>query len=285
MMQSLSASAVSATSATSRRLFTAAAAAAAAVPCYLSSQSVAAASPLIPRGAAPSHTPATRRYQSTANRTKRALNIAPHASFLKNGGGRDKAGAGSSSGSSSQVATTLGTIPSASGNGATTLLYNPPASAPSVYQTPFKFLPKSDPRRRSNLTALFKTAPASSSPSSSSSSSASSSSSSSSQQTPQAPELGHRSYAPTKQYHLTEQDVAEIRRLRALDPIEWSVHRLARHFECSPIFVMLVVRSSAEHRQAKLAQAEAARARWGPIRSKARSERVKRREMLYNGDL
>ncbi|CAK7234750.1 hypothetical protein SCUCBS95973_009040 [Sporothrix curviconia] len=260
-MQSLSASAVSATSVTSRRLFTTAAASSS-----LSSQSICA--PLIPHGAAPSHIPADRRYQSTANRTKRALNIAPHASFLKNGGGRDKAGTGSSSGASSHVATTLGTIPAASGNGATTLLYNPPASASSVYHTPFKFLPKSDPRRRSNLTALFKSAPASSSPS-----------------TSQAPELGHRSYAPTKQYHLTEEDVAELRRLRALDPIEWSVHRLARHFECSPIFVMLAVRSSAEHRQAKLAQAEAARARWGPIRSKARSDRVKRREMLYNGDL
>ncbi|CAK7209558.1 hypothetical protein SBRCBS47491_000484 [Sporothrix bragantina] len=270
-MQSLSTSAMSATSATSRRLFNAAAA----VSYPLSSQSIAiTSSPLIPHGAAPSThttTPADRRYQSTANRTKRALNIAPHASFLKNGGGRDKAGSGSSSGSSSQVATTLGTVPSANGNGTTTLLYNPPASAPSVYQTPFKFLPKSDPRRRSNLTALFKSTPTSSSSSSSPS--------------PQAPELGHRSYAPTKQYHLTEQDVAEIRRLRTLDPIEWSVHRLARHFECSPIFVMLAVRSSAEHKQAKLAQAEAARARWGPIRSKARSERVKRREMLYNGEL
>ncbi|CAK7271674.1 hypothetical protein SEPCBS57363_004744 [Sporothrix epigloea] len=223
----------------------------------------------IPRCAVPTHTPADRRYQSTANRTKRALNIAPHASFLKNGGGRDKAGTGSSSGSSSQVATTLGTIPSAGGT--TTLLYNPPASAPSVYQTPFKFLPKSDPRRRSNLTALFK--------------STSFTSSSSASQAPQAPELGHRSYAPTKQYHLTEQDVAELRRLRTLDPIEWSVHRLARKFECSPIFVMLAVRSSPEHRQAKLAEAEAARSRWGPIRSKARSNRVKRREMLYKGEL
>ncbi|CAK7267343.1 hypothetical protein SEPCBS119000_002500 [Sporothrix epigloea] len=235
----------------------------------LSSQRIVTTLPSIPRGTLPSHTPAGCRYQSTANRTKRALNIAPHASFLKNGGGRDKAGTGSSSGSSSQVATTLGTIPSS--NGTTTLLYNPPASAPSVYQTPFKFLPKSDPRRRSNLTAFFK--------------STSSAASSSTSQSTQSPELGHRSYTPTKQYHLSEQDVAEIRRLRSLDPIEWSVHRLARHFECSPIFVMLVVRSSAEHRQAKLAEAEAARSRWGPIRTKARSDRLKRREMLYKGEL
>lgn len=98
--------------------------------------------------------------------------------------------------------------------------------------------------------------------------------------------LAHRNFEPApQQYHLTEADVAEIRRLRAVDPIEWSVHRLAHQFQCSPIFVMMVVRSSAEHRQAKQQQVAAVRERWGPIRIKARAERVKRREMLYNGEL
>ncbi|KAL1897391.1 hypothetical protein Sste5346_004127 [Sporothrix stenoceras] len=212
---------------------------------------------------------ADRRYQSSANRTKRALNIAPHASFLKGGGGREKAGVGSSSGSSTQVAGALGTIE----NSSTTVLYNPPASAPSVYQTPFKFLPKSDPRRRQNLTTLFAKASSTTALSSSSSE-------------PAAPALRHSNFSPAPQkYHLSERDVEEIRRLRALDPIEWSVHRIAQHFQCSPIFVMMVVRSSAEHRDATKERVAAVRARWGPIRSKARAERVKRREMLYNGEL
>ncbi|CAK7200965.1 hypothetical protein SEUCBS139899_003665 [Sporothrix eucalyptigena] len=267
-MQSFSASA---TSATSRRFLTAAATSSSS---SISSSAILSssycASPLI------QHAPADRRYQSTANRTKRALNIAPHASFLKNGGGRDKFGVGSSSGSAGQVATTLGTVQS--NGGTTTLLYNPPASAPSVYQTPFKFLPKSDPRRRSNLTALFQGSRQSSLAGFPADSSSPTSS-------PTAPELPHRNYAPTKKYHLSEEDVAEIRRLRAEDPIEWSVLRLAAKYECSPIFVMLVVRSSAEHRQAKQAEVAAARARWGPIRTKARADRMKRREMLYNGEL
>ncbi|KJR89106.1 60S ribosomal protein L20 [Sporothrix schenckii 1099-18] len=236
-----------------------------------STTSTSSASPLIP-----SHSQrlADRRHQSTANRTKRALNIAPHASFLTRGGGRDKAGAGSSSGAASEVATALGTIESKSAAGSTTtLLYNPPASAPSVYQTPFKFLPKSDPRRRSNLTNLFART-------------SSTTASTSSAPTPRAPALAHRNFAPApQQYHLTPEDVDEIRRLRAQDPLEWSVHRLAHKFQCSPIFVMMVVRSSAEHRAAKQQQAAAARARWGPIRTKARAERVKRREMLFNGEL
>ncbi|EFX01488.1 60S ribosomal protein [Grosmannia clavigera kw1407] len=197
--------------------------------------------------------PAARRHQSTANRTKRALNIPPHASFL-----------GKTPDASS--ASVIGTL----GSSSATLIYNPPASAPSVYQTPFKFLPKTDPRRRANLMSLF----------SSSSSPASSTSS------PTAPVVKPRQLSADQQkYHLTEADVAEMRRLRTTDPLEWSVVRLARHFNCSPIFVMLVVRSSADHRAQIKERVDAARDRWGPIRTKARAERLKRRELLYNGEL
>lgn len=170
-----------------------------------------------------------------------------------------------------QVAGTIGTIE----NSSTTILYNPPSSAPSVYHTPFKFLPKSDPRRRQNLTSLFSRA-----------SSSSSTTTAVAPGEPGAPALRHSNYQPAaKAYHLTQDDVAEIRRLRQLDPIEWSVHRIAQHFECSPIFVMMVVRSSQEHQQQVKERVEAARSRWGAIRTKARVDRVKRREMLYNGEL
>ncbi len=203
--------------------------------------------------------PADHRYQSSARRTKRALNVKPDESFV--------GGAG----------TPLGTIkapPSATST--TTLLYNPPASAPSVYQTPFKFLPKSDPRRRANLTNLFKSV----------SSQGPSEQSSSSLAALTSPIIPHKSYAPPpKQYHLTEEDVAEMRRLRTLDPLEWSVQRLARKFQCSPIFVMIVVRSSSEHQARRQEQLAAVRQRWGPIRTKARADRAKRLELLHNGQL
>lgn len=200
--------------------------------------------------------PAGRRYKATASRTKRSLNIAPHASF----GGKKFQASGASvlgkfGGSSSAAATA-------------TLLYNPPASAPSVYQTPFKFLPRSDPRRKSNLMSLF----ASSTPSSSSDH--------------LSPILPTRHLAPDrKKYHLTEADVAEMRRLRTTDPIQWSVLRLAQHFDCSAIFVMKVVQSSREHRAQIQEGIEAVRKRWGPIRTRAKEERAKRREMLFNGEL
>ncbi|KAJ9156400.1 hypothetical protein NKR23_g1527, partial [Pleurostoma richardsiae] len=74
-----------------------------------------------------------RRHKSTANRTKRALSVPPHPSFLAHGAPVEQ---------QQQLQQDH-------------IIFNPPSSAPSVFHTPFKFLPRSDPRRRANLTALF----------------------------------------------------------------------------------------------------------------------------------
>jgi len=191
----------------------------------------------------------TVRHKSSTRRTKKALNVPPHPSFLANKQGD-------------------------------TIIFNPPASAASVYHTPFKFLPKSDPRRRTNLAALFESSttltfnPSSAVPDQQ-------------QQPPPAelpPRVNHERYTADK-YHLTKADVEEMRRLRAEDPVEWSVLKLARRYNCSPIFVMLTTKTSEEYRASVRARIDEARRQWGPIRTKARADRRKRMEMLYRGEI
>ncbi|RYP45536.1 hypothetical protein DL768_008128 [Monosporascus sp. mg162] len=203
-----------------------------------------------------------RRQQSTASRTKKALKIPPHPSFL--------------------------TPPS----GASHVVFNPPPSAPSVYHTPFKFLPKSDPRRQANLAQLLlrnASSPSPTIPSSPSSVPTSSSSTSSTSEHPAAelpPTLTadeHERSQPRR--NVTREQVEEMRALRAEDPATWSVHKLAARFGCTPWFVMMCCKSSAEHRAAERARKEAIRARWGPVRALAREERRKRKALLLRGEL
>ncbi|XXH03686.1 hypothetical protein Hte_010092 [Hypoxylon texense] len=195
--------------------------------------------------------PASRRYQSTTSRTKRALKIAPHPSFLS----------------------------TPSSDSASRVIYNPPSSSPSVYHTPFKFLPRSDPRRQANLTQLLRTSSDLLTSSPSSSSSPSSPSSEQHQSLP--PELK----APPQKYNVTQEQVDEMRRLRAEDPEAWSVHRLADRYGCAPYFVMMCCRADREHRDRERARLDAVKARWGPIRAAAREERKKRRALLLKDAL
>ncbi|KAF6832535.1 54S ribosomal protein L20, mitochondrial [Colletotrichum plurivorum] len=185
------------------------------------------------------------RGHKTTTRTKKALNIAPHPDF----------------------------VPSASLGGGHTILVNPPAAAPSVYHTPFKFLPPTDPRRRANLSSLFnKTTPSNESSSSTSSTSL-----------PPAIKVPARGANP--RYHLTKDDVAEIRRLRAEDPVKWSVTALARKFDCSEVFITICTPAPREHKERVAARLEAVKSKWGGIRTRAREDRSRRKEMLFKGEL
>ncbi|KAK3359121.1 mitochondrial ribosomal protein subunit L20-domain-containing protein [Lasiosphaeria hispida] len=199
-------------------------------------------------------TAAGARKQSTRSRTKRALNIPPHPSFLEP---QQKPG----------------------GNH---IVFNPPASAPSVFHTPFKFLPKSDPRRRANLPAsLF----------------ASSTTIQYNHTTPSstsqlddpdfianAPLIGSDCSTP-KPHHLTPTDVEEIRRLRTEDPVKNSVAVLSERYKCSKLFIMMCVSSPREHRDKIKSALEMVRQRWGPRRAAAREDRRRRWEMLFNSEL
>ncbi|KAK8084827.1 60S ribosomal protein [Apiospora hydei] len=153
----------------------------------------------------------------------------------------------------------------------------PPSAAPSVYHTPFKFLPPSDPRRQAQLSSLLRgstgLAPTAAPTNST---------------TPterEIPALGENHQVPVPKFNVTREQVAEMRALRAADPTKWSVVRLAEKFECSKLFVMICCKASAEHQARERERKEAIKARWGPIRSQAREDRKKRRTLLLRGEL
>ncbi|QUC23297.1 uncharacterized protein UV8b_07538 [Ustilaginoidea virens] len=188
---------------------------------------------------------APQRGHKTAARTKRALKLPPHDSFLPS-----RASA----------------FPAAD-----SIIYNPPASEASPAHTPFIFLPRGDPRRLALL--RMRTNPGAPPP-------------------PGDDAVSEADLPPlmkykrrTARYHLTQEDIDEIRRLRAQDPIEWSVGRLARKFDCSDVFVKMVAPASPEHHKWLQARLESKMARWGPKKAQAREDRKRRAGMLYRGEL
>ncbi|KAL8288866.1 hypothetical protein RB597_000784 [Gaeumannomyces tritici] len=186
-----------------------------------------------------------RRTKLTSNRLKRALNIPPHPDFLID--------------------------PSRSQGDV--VIFNPPASEPSVYHTPFKFLPKNDPRRRSNLANLFTSVYPSKSP-----------------HTGDAAALPVDSLpavkTPTSRL-VTEAEVREMREKRLSDPKRWSVTVLAREYKTTKPFVMLATGTAkmTAHKREMQAELDKVKERWGPKKIKAREDRDRRREMMFNGEI
>lgn len=88
-----------------------------------------------------------------------------------------------------------------------------------------------------------------------------------------------------KIHHLTPKEVAEIRHLRAEDPVVNSVGALAKKFGCSHMFIQMCTHAPKEHQQEHKAKLAAIRARWGPIRAKAREDRMRRKQMLLRGEI
>ncbi|KIX07164.1 uncharacterized protein Z518_01817 [Rhinocladiella mackenziei CBS 650.93] len=135
------------------------------------------------------------------------------------------------------------------------IIFNPPPSMPSVYHTPNIFLPKNDRRKVSpdpeTRTLQVEVA----------------------QQMPAA----KRPYE--KKYHLTEKDVEEMRALRIADPTQWTINRLAKKFDCSPVFAMYVSQGLAKEKgeQQKLV-GQIVKSRWGTKRREAREDRELRTE-------
>ncbi|KAK7749192.1 hypothetical protein SLS62_008373 [Diatrype stigma] len=203
-----------------------------------------------------------RRHQATTSRTKRALKIAPHPSFLTGQPSRN----------------------------ANHIVFNPPSSKPSVYHTPFAFLPKSDPRRQANLAQQLLSPPGSV---------AHSVAVQKQEQARQAQQDRQdrvdQGLPPTltadeeervnPRYHVTREQVEEMRQLRADDPERWSVLRLAERYGCTNYFVMMCCKASPEHQARERERKEAIRARWGPIRTQAREERRKRKALLLRDEL
>ncbi|KAI9858432.1 MAG: hypothetical protein M1824_004299 [Vezdaea acicularis] len=172
-----------------------------------------------------------RRHESSYRRTNKKLRVKPDSSYLL----------------------------SATSPQRDHIIFNPPSSAPSVLQTPLKFLPKTDPRR-----TLF-----------AASGLHSSVVVDQSVKSPQLPPPVRKPYE--KSYHLTEKEVEEIRTLRTSDPEVWTRQKLAKRFNCSSLFVGMVCEASKEQKQRQAQKLEDVKARWGPRRRTAREDRARRR--------
>ncbi|KAB8076693.1 mitochondrial ribosomal protein subunit L20-domain-containing protein [Aspergillus leporis] len=132
------------------------------------------------------------------------------------------------------------------------IIHNPPSSAPSVYHTPTKFLPPDDVRRTlrgasvnhessAELPSVFKT-------------------------------------SVEKRYHLNPSDIEEIRKLRLNDPMTWSRWKLAKRFDCSPMFIAMVCEASPQKKEIQKQVLGAVQSRWGAKRRMAREDRQLRKE-------
>jgi len=221
------------------------------------------------------------RHKSSAARTRRALNIPPHPSFL----------------GSNAVAADRAARPTTD-----QIIYNPPSSAASVFHTPFKFLPQNDPRRRANLASeLFAASTTIQYPSSSHSQSTQTTHPSEAQNHQQqeaaagegGEEGGDAHPFPSiegapryrARHHLTKADIEEMRRLREADPVAHSVQSLSFRFQCSKLFVMMCCQAPREHKDKVKAELDKAQERWGPRRRAARDERRACMGLLFNGEI
>ena len=174
------------------------------------------------------------RYESTTRRLRQRLRVKPDPSFADTSPTQDH------------------------------IIYNPPSSAPSVYHTPSKFLPKND-KRRQLLASTTSSSPLASSSTTSDSS--------------DAPTLPPPVRMPVeKKYHLTAKDFTEIKRLRTEDPLKWSNIALARKFRCSTVLIPMICSAPKETKDLREKELDEIKRKWGPRKRTAREDRTRRRE-------
>jgi len=139
---------------------------------------------------------------------------------------------------------------------------------PNVYHTPAIFLPEDDKRRllQQNIRSQVEVG---------------TSNGGSPKKFQKMPPPVRQPY--TKKYHLKEEDLAEMRTLRAEDPETWSTNKLAKKFDCSVLFVSIATDGIAKTK--KLQQeliTEVVKSNWGTKRRHAREDRAIRREKWYS---
>lgn len=213
----------------------------------------------------PSHPTTTfRRHIATARRTTKHLHLGPDPSFLP------LPQASIRTSQSPYIREKYGVKAPRSmliSESRSRIIYNPPSSMPSVYDTPNIFLPAGDPRKAlSTPQSADGTAEVTTNTNSSSSSSSS-------------PHLPPPLRPITeKKYHLTEADISEIRRLREEDPVKNSRTILAKRYNASRFFVGMVAEASQQHKKKKWQEMESVKESWGKRRREAREGRKRRRE-------
>ncbi|KAE9403985.1 hypothetical protein BT96DRAFT_917155 [Gymnopus androsaceus JB14] len=98
----------------------------------------------------------------------------------------------------------------------------------------------------------------------------------------QLPPLLRPSADKTLPQRLTEEQVAEIRRLRALDPVKWTRGQLAKKFDCSQQFVALIAATKKSTRiklvRRRDEEHQANREKWSARKSLVNAISQKRRQ-------
>lgn len=179
-----------------------------------------------------------RRFESSSRRNRSRLNVKPESSFLLSKGSPQE----------------------------NHIIFNPPSSAPSVYETPRKFLPQDDIRKKLIHSAANHPDHCS---------------------TEIPPLMRPKEYNPLRG-HLKEADIAEIQRLNNTDPSVWTNRKLARKFQCSSEFVSVCLRHAGGDPSARKAEMkgkwEYIKSQWGPRRNKAHEERQKRWQLALRDE-
>lgn len=135
------------------------------------------------------------------------------------------------------------------------IIHNPPSSAPSIYQTPTKFLPPNDVRRKLRTDSQQEE----------------------SRDVQQLPVVLKQ--ANEKKHYLTAAQIKEVRKLRQEDPMTWSRNKLAKKFNCNPVFIGTISEAGPEKKAIQKQVLEAIRSRWGKKRTMAREDRQLRKEV------
>jgi hypothetical protein len=88
-----------------------------------------------------------------------------------------------------------------------------------------------------------------------------------------------------KKYHLTEEDVKEIRRLGEEDPFTWTRTKLSKKFDCSPYFITMVFDGMDKNKKKVQEQVtDAVKSYWGVKRRTAREDRQIRKERWFRDE-
>lgn len=142
-----------------------------------------------------------------------------------------------------------------------------------MYHTPAKFLPKSDPRR-----ALYVAPTASADEPSEPQGIIASIARERAASSPPASKLKPVRPQYEKKYHLSQEDIEEIRRLRKEDPRTWTRVRLAEKFDCSQFFVSLCC-SAPEVANEREMELERIKSKWGRKKREARDLRQEKKKL------
>lgn len=139
------------------------------------------------------------------------------------------------------------------------LIHNPPASMPSLKDTPKVFLPKNDPRLKFMADRFKVYSP---------------------EELAEMPVI----YGAKKDYNLTPDIIDQIVKLRNEDSDKWTIAKLAEKFNVDSKKVNVITGFSLEKQQKMLKELTKVKNSWSESKKMARQDRAKRTQMWLRGE-